>query len=66
MTVAELLSLACYIASLVFLHEFIGKSAPCRGKPVLSGAEVSPALGSGPFVQQEFVAPILLLVSPWD
>lgn len=25
MTVAELLSLACYIASLVFLHEFIGK-----------------------------------------
>lgn len=26
MTVAELLSLACYIASLVFLHEFIGKS----------------------------------------
>lgn len=26
MTVAELLSLACYIASLVFLHEFIGKT----------------------------------------
>lgn len=25
MIVAELLSLACYIASLVFLHEFIGK-----------------------------------------
>uniref|UniRef100_A0A8C0L7U9 Phospholipid-transporting ATPase n=1 Tax=Canis lupus dingo TaxID=286419 RepID=A0A8C0L7U9_CANLU len=25
MTVAELLSLACYIASLVFLHEFIGR-----------------------------------------
>ncbi|KAK2110168.1 hypothetical protein P7K49_009914 [Saguinus oedipus] len=25
MTVAELLSLACYIASLVFLHEFIAK-----------------------------------------
>lgn len=28
MTVAELLSLACYIASLVFLHEFIGET-PC-------------------------------------
>lgn len=28
MTVAELLSLACYIASLVFLHEFIGKTPP--------------------------------------
>lgn len=27
MTVAELLSLACYIASLVFLHEFIGEAA---------------------------------------
>lgn len=27
MTVAELLSLACYIASLVFLHEFIGKTS---------------------------------------
>lgn len=26
MIVAELLSLACYIASLVFLHEFIGKN----------------------------------------
>lgn len=26
MTVAELLSLACYIASLVFLHEFIGET----------------------------------------
>lgn len=25
MIVAELLSLSCYIASLVFLHEFIGK-----------------------------------------
>lgn len=25
MIVAELLSLACYIASLLFLHEFIGK-----------------------------------------
>lgn len=30
MTVAELLSLACYIASLVFLHEFIGKSRVCK------------------------------------
>lgn len=28
MTVAELLSLACYIASLVFLHEFIGNPPP--------------------------------------
>ncbi len=27
MIVAELLSLSCYIASLVFLHEFIGESA---------------------------------------
>lgn len=27
MIVAELLSLACYIASLVFLHEFIGEYA---------------------------------------
>lgn len=36
MTVAELLSLACYIASLVFLHEFIGKTplSPQHLKPV--------------------------------
>lgn len=37
MTVAELLSLACYIASLVFLHEFIGETPPpppLHGKPV--------------------------------
>lgn len=27
MIVGELLSLACYVASLVFLHEFIGKSS---------------------------------------
>lgn len=34
MTVAELLSLACYIASLVFLHEFIGKTrAAAAGAP---------------------------------
>lgn len=31
MTVAELLSLACYIASLVFLHEFIGKTPAAIG-----------------------------------
>lgn len=37
MTVAELLSLACYIASLVFLHEFIGNLA----RP--SGAHAQPA-----------------------
>ena len=29
MIVAELLSLACYIASLVFLHEFIGEKNTC-------------------------------------
>lgn len=33
MTVAELLSLACYIASLVFLHEFIGETPALHGKP---------------------------------
>lgn len=30
MIVAELLSLACYIASLVFLHEFIGKNTSTK------------------------------------
>lgn len=33
MTVAELLSLACYIASLVFLHEFIGTVPPPHPLP---------------------------------
>lgn len=40
MIVAELLSLACYVASLVFLHEFIGESrhppplpSPPHGSP---------------------------------
>lgn len=42
MTVAELLSLACYIASLVFLHEFIGETPPAlRACP--SGPRVLPA-----------------------
>lgn len=44
MTVAELLSLACYIASLVFLHEFIGETparAPSAWKAWLSPPEVS-------------------------
>lgn len=37
MIVAELLSLSCYIASLVFLHEFIGE-VQCSA-PASSGAE---------------------------
>ena len=36
MTVAELLSLACYIASLVFLHEFIGKTPGLRPRTEVS------------------------------
>lgn len=44
MTVAELLSLACYIASLVFLHEFIGETPapnPPAWEACLSPPEVS-------------------------
>lgn len=33
MIVAELLSLACYVASLVFLHEFIGEFCLCLVRP---------------------------------
>lgn len=33
MIVGELLSLACYVASLVFLHEFIGERTQTRASP---------------------------------
>lgn len=67
MTVAELLSLACYIASLVFLHEFIGKTpTPPTGKAGPAGAEVSPACEGRRPPQLSGPAPIFLLVSPWD
>lgn len=33
MIVGELLSLACYVASLVFLHEFIGERTQSRASP---------------------------------
>lgn len=42
MTVAELLSLACYIASLVFLHEFIGETPAPAWEACLLPPEVSP------------------------
>lgn len=41
MTVAELLSLACYIASLVFLHEFIGKT-PSPPPPPATAWQLGP------------------------
>lgn len=54
MTVAELLSLACYIASLVFLHEFIGKSPlrPTLGLHPSSRVRGPPRTHPELFVQQ--------------
>ena len=53
MTVAELLSLACYVASLVFLHEFIGETPlhlgpahQVQGSQQLGREAASPALVS--------------------
>lgn len=49
MIVAELLSLACYIASLVFLHEFIGEHTHpnAAGRRALAGLEVVRQRGGG-------------------
>lgn len=79
MTVAELLSLACYIASLVFLHEFIGKTPsppppPSYSLAVGSGGiagywrkAASPGLTLRSLSCRPWhsAAPILLLASPW-
>ena len=76
MTVAELLSLACYIASLVFLHEFIGKSPahPQRRhtQPAhrVEGSQLGKGGGPswpGPCVQQAFAlsSPPCLTGIPW-
>lgn len=56
MTVAELLSLACYIASLVFLHEFIGKALSPSPR-----AEVSSVLF---YLRQSHYVEIHLPLSP--
>lgn len=76
MTVAELLSLACYVASLVFLHEFIGKSPAHpqrrRTQPAhrVEGSQLGKGGGPswpGPCVQQAFAlsSPPCLTGIPW-
>lgn len=72
MTVAELLSLACYIASLVFLHEFIGKTPSSPSPPPAAaawpqglGVSPGPVLSSLSCRPWHSVIPMLFLASPW-
>lgn len=66
MIVGELLSLACYVASLVFLHEFIGERTQTRALPRPFPSHTRWLVS---FRKHKFSAATLMLLGlcwPWD